>query len=93
MPASKLRGMEIGAEVLRELWVKSHVNEAASSKVARIGRMRKAVHGTLTRLHAGDVVLVWDANADARTPLLSVWHPRNSIRTGVDPAIVEIVEP
>lgn len=84
---------EIDAAILRDLWRTSHANEAAAAKIARVGRMRKDVRGTLTRLQAGDVVLVWEANPGARTPLLTVWHPRNTIRTGVDPAIVEFVEP
>jgi hypothetical protein len=90
MAQSKLRSIELNAEVLRQLWVRSHCNEAGSALVARIGRMRKGIRGTLTRLVAGDVVLVW-LDTSRRTPLFTVWHPRNNIRTGVDPSLVELL--
>jgi hypothetical protein len=82
---------------LRAAWRKSHPAEAAAADTAQLGRVLRTVQGTLTVIRRGDRVLVWPPAPGARHPVTTVWHPRNSIRTGLidpghgDPAMVEMI--
>jgi hypothetical protein len=81
-------------KALRTAWrsfCRTTNEEPQRARTARLGRVRIASSGSLSSLRRGDLVLVWDNHRGSRTPLYSVWHPRNPIMTAVSKEEVDLV--
>jgi len=56
-----------------------------------LGRVRGDIRGSLTSLRRGDLVLIWDDQPQARSPIYTAWHPRNDVLTNVHKDQVDLV--
>lgn len=84
-------------KALRTAW-RAFTRKSLSGAVAArrdvtpmLGRVRSDIRGSLTSLRRGDVVLVWDDQPQARSPIYTTWHPRNDILTNVHKDQVDLI--
>jgi len=59
---------------------------------ALLGRVRCDSRGAVASLRRGDVVLVWDDQPRARTPVYTVWHPRNRLAVLLPKTQVDLIK-